>query len=146
LDEVERTEGTRARRDPLGTTGQVASTISRQLVQLHARLYGRGPTRAKTHVHSDYVLSVLEDIFTPAERTLISAGKGEHVFTTRRAFQEAVQLEFCEIVEAATGREIRAFMSQVHLETQVAVEIFLLEPLPGGRSGEPESEVRADGG
>jgi uncharacterized protein YbcI len=136
LDEVEQTGGlSQARLEDGATAGQVASTISRQIVQLHARLYGRGPTRAKTYVNSDYVLSVLEDIFTAAERTLIAAGKGEHVFTTRRAFQEAVREEFRDIVEAATGRSIRAFMSQVHLETQVAIELFLLEPL-GGESPE----------
>ena len=80
--------------DPRPDLGQISSQMSRQIVQLHARLYGRGPTRAKTYVTSDYALAVLEDIFTPAERTLIAAGKGEHVQTTRMAFQEAVQSEF----------------------------------------------------
>ena len=75
MDEVEQSGDARVRPEP-STTGQVASTISRQIVQLHARLYGRGPTRAKTYVQGEYVFSVLEDIFTPAERTLISAGKG----------------------------------------------------------------------
>jgi hypothetical protein len=44
-----------------------SSIISREIVRLHARLYGRGPTKAKTYVHAEYVLSALEDIFTPAE-------------------------------------------------------------------------------
>ena len=88
-------------------------------MQLHARLYGRGPTRAKTYITSDYALSVLEEIFTPAERTLIAAGKGEHVQATRMAFQEAVQAEFVAIVEEITGRGCRALISQVHLETGI---------------------------
>jgi uncharacterized protein YbcI len=114
--------------DPRTDLGQISSVISRQIVQLHARLYGRGPTRAKTYVTGDYVLSVLEEIFTPAERTLISAGKGEHVQTTRTAFQEAVQADFVEIVEQTTGRSVRALISQVHLETGSAIELFLFEP------------------
>jgi uncharacterized protein YbcI len=112
--------------------GRVASAISRQIVQLHARLYGRGPTRAKTYMHEDYALTVLEDIFTPAERTLIRAGKGDHVFTTRRAFKDAVQPDFVAVVEAATGRKVRAFISQVHLSTDSAVELFLFEAREGG--------------
>ena len=82
---------------------------------------------------------------TEAERTLISAGKGEHVFTTRRAFQEAVRQEFCDIVESATGRRIRAFMSQVHLETQVAVEVFLLETPSEPPPPEPPPGYGLDG-
>ncbi len=108
--------------------GQLSSLVSRQIVQLHARLYGRGPTRAKTYITTDYALSVLEEIFTPAERTLIAAGKGEHVQTTRMAFQDAVQSEFVTIVEETTGRPVRALISQVHLETGSAIELFLFEP------------------
>jgi uncharacterized protein YbcI len=116
--------------DPRADLGQVSSAVSRQIVQLHARLYGRGPTRAKTYITGDYALSVLEEIFTPAERTLIAAGKGEHVQTTRMAFQEAVQADFVSIVEETTGREVRALVSQVHLETGVAIELFLFATPP----------------
>ena len=41
--------------------GPLASRISREVVQLHANLYGRGPTRAKTHLGDDYALCILED-------------------------------------------------------------------------------------
>jgi uncharacterized protein YbcI len=128
--------------DPRSDLGQVSSVVSRQIVQLHARLYGRGPTRAKTYITSDYALSVLEEIFTPAERTLIAAGKGEHVQTTRMAFQEAVQAEFVAIVEEVTGREVRALISQIHLGTGSAIELFLFEPEPRAEPGPP---VSADG-
>lgn len=125
--------------DPLEATqralepGQVSAQISRRIVQLHASLYGRGPTRAKTYVHDDYVLAVLEDIFTPAEQTLIRVGKAEHVEGTRRAFADAVRDQFRGIVEDSTGRPVKAFISQVHIATAVAVAIFLFEP----RQSEP---------
>ena len=114
--------------EPRADFGQLSAQVSRQIVQLHARLYGRGPTRAKTYITGDYALSVLDDIFTPAERTLIAAGKGEHVQATRMAFQEAVQAEFVAIVEETTGRGVRALISQVHLETGLAIELFLFAP------------------
>ena len=118
--------------------GAVAAQISREIVQLHAKLYGRGPTKAKTYIGEDHVLSLLEDFFTPAERTLVSAGKEEHVWSSRRAFQEAVADEFKEIVTTATGRDIRVFMSAVHLEPEVSAELFLLEPLANAEALEPE--------
>ena len=69
-----------------------------------------------------------EEIFTTAERTLIDAGSEEHVHDTRRKFQEAVGDEFVSIVERITGRPVRVFLSQVDVDANVAVELFLLEP------------------
>jgi uncharacterized protein YbcI len=132
-DEIESAQRPAASHPDLG---EVSSHVSRQIVQLHARLYGRGPTRAKTYITQDYLLSVLEEIFTPAERTLIAAGKGEHVQTTRTAFQDAVGDSFVEIVEEATGRPVRTLLSQVDLSTGVAIELFLFEPQGDGASPE----------
>jgi uncharacterized protein YbcI len=103
-----------------------SSIISREIVRLHARLYGRGPTKAKTYVHAEYVLSALEDIFTPAEVTLVEAGKEDLVRETRVAFQEATRAEFVGIVERATGRRVRAFHSQIDPQSNTAAEVFLL--------------------
>lgn len=113
--------------------GQISAQISREIVQLHSRLYGRGPTKARTHVEHDYVLCVLEDVFTVAERTLIRAGNSEQVMATRMAFQDAMQSEFIELVEGATSRPVRACISQVHVGADLAVEVFLFGP--GSESG-----------
>lgn len=124
------------RLDPLTQPerGQVASRISREIVQLHARLFGRGPTKARTFLHSDYALCVLEEVFTPAERTLIDAGNPDQVHATRLAFQDAVEEQFVSIVEAATGRSIRAFISQIHTGTDLAIQLFLFDE-PGEEQG-----------
>lgn len=103
------------------------SRLSREIVQLHARLYGRGPTKARSHLHADYAICVLEEIFTTAERTLIAAGSGKHVEETRRKFQEAVKGESVATVERITGRKVRVFLSQVDIEANLAVEFFIFE-------------------
>jgi hypothetical protein len=36
--------------------------------------------------------------------------------------------EFSQVVEKATGRQVRAYMNQVHIDPDVAVELFLLAP------------------
>lgn len=108
--------------------GALISQLSREIVQLHARLYGRGPTKARSYLHSDYAVCVLEEIFTTAERTLISAGSSEHVSETRRKFQEAVKAEFVGVVERITGRTVRVFLSQVDIEANLALEFFIFEP------------------
>jgi len=131
-----RTDAARAPRD----LGEISSHVSRRIVQLHAKLYGRGPTRAKTYITQDYLLSVLEEIFTPAERTLIGAGKGEHVQATRTAFQDAVKHSFIEIVEEVTARPVRTLVSKVDLDTGVAIELFLFEPGTDGASADGDGD------
>jgi uncharacterized protein YbcI len=54
---------------PPADRASVAAQISREIARLHARLFGRGPTRANTFVYDEFALCVLEDILTPAERT-----------------------------------------------------------------------------
>lgn len=112
--------------------GAVVSQLSREIVQLHARLYGRGPTKARSYLHSDYAVCILEEVFTTAERTLIAAGSGDHVSETRKKFQEAVKEEFIEVVERITGRSVRVFLSQVDVDANLALEFFIFDEPEGG--------------
>lgn len=105
--------------------GALVSQLSREIVQLHARLYGRGPTKARSYLQRDYAVCILEEIFTTAERTLITAGSREHVSETRRKFQEAVKEEFIGVVERITGRTVRVFLSQVDVDANLALEFFV---------------------
>lgn len=112
--------------------GALVSQLSRETVQLHARLYGRGPTKARSYLHGDYAVCVLEEVFTTAERTLIGVGSGEHVRDTREKFQDAVKAEFIEVVERITGRTVRVFLSQVDVEANLALEFFIFADDGGG--------------
>jgi uncharacterized protein YbcI len=119
-----------------GAKGALVSQLSREIVQLHVRLYGRGPTKARSYLHSDYAVCILEEIFTTAERTLVEAGSREHVHDTRRKFQEAVRDEFVSIVERITGRPVRVFLSQVDVDANLALEFFIFDEDDGaGRGG-----------
>ena len=114
--------------DPRVDRASVSAEISREIVRLHARMFGRGPTRAKTFVYDEFALCILEDVLTRAEKTLVQVNNTEQVHATRRAFEEAVRPDFIAIVEEATGRKVRAFVSQVHVEPELAAELFLFEP------------------
>ena len=111
-------------------TGAISSSISRDIVRLHADLYGRGPTKAKTYLDEDFALCVLQEIFTPGEKTLIETGHSDQVQATRHAFQLAVEKQFVAAVEASTGRRVRAFFSQIHVDSDSAAELFLLDGQP----------------
>jgi len=109
--------------------GRDLAAISNGLMHLHMQFYGRGPTKAKTHLVDDIVVCVLWNGFTTVEETLISRGEAPAVEAFRRRFQTAMEMQFTEVIETATGREVRAYMSQVHVDPNVAVELFLLAPV-----------------
>jgi uncharacterized protein YbcI len=74
---------------------------------------------------------MLRDVFTVAERTLVSAGDGERVREVRLAFQDTMATRFKAIVEDATGRRVIAFFSQIDVDADMAAEVFVLEPRVG---------------
>ena len=47
----------------------------------------------------------------------------------RRSFQQAMEDEFRSVVEEATGRNVIAYMSSIHVDPDLAVELFVLEPV-----------------
>jgi uncharacterized protein YbcI len=108
------------------TLGEVRSLISREMTRLHAEYYGRGPTRVKTYITEDLVAVALEETFTRAEKTLVERGEMEAIQNIRRRFQQQMKEDFTAIVEQATGRKVRAFLSETNLEVDVSMEIFLL--------------------
>jgi uncharacterized protein YbcI len=107
--------------------GVVSATVSDGLVHLHKQYYGKGPTKAKTYLLNDAVICLLRGGFTFVEKTLIQEGRAEAVHDIRRSFQGAMGDRFKEIVEQATGRSVIAYMSQVHAEPELALEVFVLE-------------------
>lgn len=106
--------------------GNARAEIATAIVRLQSEYYGKGPTKAKTHISDDLVVVVLEETFTKAERTLIDRGEVQSIQEIRRRFQQAMADEFTSIVEQATGRVVRAFLSETNLEADVSVEVFLL--------------------
>lgn len=106
--------------------GEALAAISNGLAQLHMRYYGRGPTKAKSSFVDNLVVCVLWNGFTTVEQTLLARGEGEAVEAFRRTFQATMEEQFTEIVEQATERRVTAYMSQIHVNPDVAVELFML--------------------
>ncbi len=111
--------------------GEAASRISTQVVALFKEYTGRGPTKCRTTIRDNLVVCLLEDTLTKAERSLIADGKQDEVLQTRHSFQMTMRADMVAAVEEATGRSVIAFMSDNHVEPDLACEIFVLEPEPG---------------
>ena len=108
--------------------GSPNAEISRSAVQLLREYTGRGPTRARTTINSDSVMIVLGDILTKGERKLAESGKAQRVLDVRHDFQMVVREELVAVVERTLDRKVIAFMSDNHLDPDLAVEVFILNP------------------
>jgi uncharacterized protein YbcI len=102
--------------------------ISTATVQLLHEYTGRGPTKAKTMINDDVVTVLLADTLTKGERKLVETGHADRVVSLRHDFQLAMRDDLIRIVERQLDRHVIAFMSQSHIEPDLAVEVFVLQP------------------
>jgi uncharacterized protein YbcI len=106
----------------------VNSRICDAAVRLLREYTGRGPTKAKATINGDSVMILLGDTLTRGERRLAATGKGDRVLQLRHDYQLTMGDELIAAVEGAVGRKVIAFMSQNHIDPDLAVEVFILQP------------------
>jgi uncharacterized protein YbcI len=106
--------------------GERLAAISNAIVAIFSEFYGRGPTKAKTYAFDNYVFTVLEDILTTVERTLVERGEEDLVRKVRLTFQEAEAERFTSAVSEIAGREVVGYHSQVTFHPSLGFEIFVL--------------------
>jgi uncharacterized protein YbcI len=116
-----------------GTDTSAAASISTGAVQLLHEYTGRGPTKAKTLIADDMVAVLLRDTLTQGERQLVEHGHPDTVLTARHDYQLVMRDELVALVEQHVERKVTAFMSQNHIDPDLAVEVFVLEPRDTGR-------------
>ncbi len=109
-------------------TGPRAAAISNGIVQLLHEYTGRGPTRARTTIGDDLIVCLLSDTLTKSERKLVNHGEERIVLEQRSACQRLMREEAVDMVERLSGRSVAAFMSNNHIDPDLAVETFVLAP------------------
>jgi uncharacterized protein YbcI len=109
-------------------SGSHALAVSNLVVRLLSDYTGRGPNRARTHFNDDLITVVVQDLLTKGERSLIRDGKTDLVLETRRAYQQSMRNDLSAGIEQITGRQVVAFLSANHIDPDIAIESFMLEP------------------
>ncbi len=123
------------------SSATTAASISNKAVQLMSAYTGRGPTKVWTSIDQDLVSVVLRDTLTKGERSLVADGRAELVLGMRKAYQQTMRNELIAAVERLTGRKVIAFLSDNHIEPDIAIECFVLE----SRQGSDQDGQRDDG-
>jgi uncharacterized protein YbcI len=107
----------------------ILSSISNEMVRIYKDQFGRGPTKTRTQwAGPDVIVVTLEQTFTPAERKLCQLGEHARLRELRLLFQYAEVQVFCDPVERLTGRTVRAFLSGIDTEADLATEMFVMHP------------------
>jgi uncharacterized protein YbcI len=108
----------------------MTAAISREVIGLTKTISGRGPTKARTYVHSDCVLVLMREAHTAAEGSLAEGGRQRDVAQTRVDLSEDARQKFIEIVEKHTGRNVAGFISGSQQDPSLLAQVFILEASP----------------
>jgi uncharacterized protein YbcI len=111
---------------PVGVSPTAA--ISNHVVHVISEYTGRGPTKARTCINDRLVTCLLEDTLTKGERTLVRDGQHERVLDTRHAYQHTMRERLVAGIEEILGQKVVAFMSDNHIDPDMAIEAFVLAP------------------
>lgn len=112
------------------TGGELNAALTREVVRIHTASVGRGPNKSFSFHNGNVAVTILHGVFTKAEQSLVMNDHGEAVLAIRKLFQRTMAAELKVCVEELTARRVVAFMSDSHLEPDMAVEVFILdEPL-----------------
>jgi uncharacterized protein YbcI len=128
-DEIHPADAADMRESVADGQGTLRQDISTALVGLYKEHFGKGPTRCQTYLEPNLVVVILGEGYTASERTLFDAGKWYDVRNARQIWQDSMQELFVTTIEKLTGRTVAAFLSANHQDPDMAVELFVLEPI-----------------
>jgi uncharacterized protein YbcI len=113
--------------------GQLLAAVSTRIVAILHEHYGRGPMKAKTYALDDIIVVVMRGSgFTSLEQTIMDSGEPDRIVAMRHDFQHMMTKRFTDTIEELTGRKVLAFLSQAHVDPDLALEIFFIDrPLEG---------------
>lgn len=114
--------------------GSLSASIANLVVRVLSEYTGRGPTKARAYIKDDLISVVLRDTLTRGEQSLVDDGYAEHVLDTRRMYQRAMRQDIIAGIQELTGRRVIAFLSDNHIDPDVAIESILLEACPSESS------------
>jgi uncharacterized protein YbcI len=105
--------------------------LSNEMVRIYKERFGRGPTKARSNFVGPYaVICILENTFTPAEKSLQKMGEHQRLRDMRIFLQYASAEEFTGAVQRVLGRPVRGFISGVDTKTDIACELFTFDADP----------------
>ena len=122
--------------------GQAGAAISRELITLQKRYFGRGPVSVRTHVLDDSVVVLFHGGSMAHEQALVEAGRSDLVMEVRDAINDAIRLQYVAVIERVLGRKVVGFMAGNQHDPDLGCHVYVLaqpgKP-PGDNGSAPSS-------
>ena len=108
--------------------GELNAAVTRELVRIHTAAIGRGPKKSYSFHSGNVLVTVLLEVLTRAEQSLVARNEADTVLATRRVLQRTISRDMVAAVERLTERKVIAHMADNHVDPDMAVQVFILEP------------------
>jgi hypothetical protein len=102
--------------------------LTRSLVSLWTRYAGKPPADARTDIRGNVVTCVLVDAVGDYNRSMVARGTGDTVQGLGKLTPAAYKREAVAAVVRLTRQRVASFVSSHDRDTDVATEVFTLEP------------------
>lgn len=101
--------------------------ISNAMVRMQKEFFGKGPTKTKSYMFDDFLIVVMREGMTTAEKTMLEFGHPRQVREFRQLFQDEMTEKLSGMMEELTGRKVVNYQSQVLFDPDMTLEIFVFE-------------------
>jgi uncharacterized protein YbcI len=118
--------------------------LTEALVSLWTQYAGKPPSRARTEIRGNVVTCVLVDAVGDYDRSMIGRQAGDTVRGVGKLTAAAYKRDAVEAVVRLTRQRVSSFVSSHDRDTDVATEVFTLEP--SFNRGAPSLADRRRGG
>ena len=122
----------------------LSAELTKALVSLWTQYAGKRPTNARTEIRGNVVTCVLADGVGDFNRSMIAPQTHDTVRGVGKLTPATYKREAVAAVVRLTRQRVASFMSSHDRDTDVATEVFTLEPSFG--RGAPRGERRSANG
>ena len=120
----------------------LSAELTKSLASLWTRYAGKPPTGARTEIRGNVVTCVLADAVGDFNRSMIAPQARDTVRGVGKLTPAAYKREAVAAVVRLTRQRVASFVSSHDRDTDVATEVFTLEPSFG--RGAPRAERRSE--
>jgi uncharacterized protein YbcI len=121
-------------------SGGLAAELTEAFVSIWTRYAGKPPTTGRTEIRGNVVTCVLVDAVADYDRSMIAQQNRDTVEGIGKQTEAGYKREAVAAVTRLTRQRVASFMSSHDQDTDVATEVFTLEPSLS--RGAPRAERR----
>lgn len=118
----------------------LSAELTESLTSLWTRYAGKGPSNGRTEIRGNVVTCVLADAVGDFNKSMIAPQAGDTVRGVGKLTPAAYKRDAVAAVVRVTRQRVASFLSSHDRDTDVATEIFTLEPSLS--RGAPRAERR----